>query len=160
MQDIHFDWRPKLFSPSRLPGTMASADFSQFVFPASLFDSYFVDVCEISRDKSRTFPRLPVQSTYQGYDCLLDFTAACQLIRLIRLVIGRCAFSSRSFLSVGPRFRYPFFSPLLAGQTLGVAIGFVGNYAPWDFHPSFGTCPSYTCEFVRFSGQIRALSGV
>ena len=23
------------------------------------------------------------------------------------------------------------------------AIGFAGNYAPWDFHPSFGTCQSY-----------------
>ncbi len=26
---------------------------------------------------------------------------------------------------------------------LGVAIRFVGNYALWDFHPRFGTCPSY-----------------
>ena len=25
----------------------------------------------------------------------------------------------------------------------GVAIGFVGNHALWDFHPSPGTCPSY-----------------
>ena len=34
-------------------------------------------------------------------------------------------------------------SPLhLTVQSLPVAIGFVGNYAPWDFHPSFGTCPS------------------
>ena len=32
---------------------------------------------------------------------------------------------------------------LLTVQSLPVAIGFVGNYAPWDFHPSFGTCPSY-----------------
>ena len=31
----------------------------------------------------------------------------------------------------------------LTMQTLQVAIGFVGNYAPWDFHPRFGTCPSY-----------------
>ena len=31
----------------------------------------------------------------------------------------------------------------LAVQNLPVAIGFVGNYVPWDFHPSFGTCPSY-----------------
>ena len=122
---------------------MASADSSQFVFPTSLFDSYFVAACEVSRDKSRTFPRLPVQFTHQGYGCLLDFTAMCQLIRLIRLIIGRRAISLRDFLSVGPRFRYPFLSPLLTLQTLGVAIGFVGNYAPWDFHPSFGTCPSY-----------------
>jgi hypothetical protein len=33
----------------------------------------------------------------------LDFTAFCQLIRLLRLGIG--------FLFVGPRFRYGFFSP-------------------------------------------------
>ncbi|MBR3001133.1 MAG: hypothetical protein IKF39_09060, partial [Oscillospiraceae bacterium] len=26
---------------------------------------------------------------------------------------------------------------------LGIAIRFVGNYALWDFHPRFGTCPSY-----------------
>jgi len=26
---------------------------------------------------------------------------------------------------------------------LGVAIRFAGNYALWDFHPRFGTCPSY-----------------
>ena len=26
---------------------------------------------------------------------------------------------------------------------MGVAIGFVGNYAPWDFHPRLGSCPSY-----------------
>ena len=28
-------------------------------------------------------------------------------------------------------------------QTLQVALRFVGNYAPQDFHPRFGTCPSY-----------------
>jgi len=31
----------------------------------------------------------------------------------------------------------------LAVQTLGAAIGFVGNYSPWDFRPRFGTCPSH-----------------
>ena len=35
------------------------------------------------------------------------------------------------------------FSPSTAALTLGVAFGFVGNYVPWSFHPSFGTCPSY-----------------
>jgi hypothetical protein len=41
-------------------------------------------------------------------------------------------------------------SPLhLAVQSLPVAIGFVGNYAPWDFHPSFGTCPSYQLKALK-----------
>lgn len=89
------------------------------IFRGLLFGSYFVDVCEASRDKSQTFPRLPVQSPHQGYVCLLDFAALCQPIRLIRLVIGRCMFSSRSFLSVGPRFRFPFFSPKRRRLNLG-----------------------------------------
>ena len=76
---------------------MASADFSRFVVTTAF------TVHETSRDKSRTFPRLPAQSTHEGYGCLWDFTAFSQLIRLIRLVIG--------FLFVGPRFRYGFFSP-------------------------------------------------
>ena len=79
--------------------TMASADFSQFVVTTANETA-----CEISRDKSRTFPRLPVRFTQQGYGCLWDFTASCQLIRLLRLNIG--------FLCVGPRFRYDFFSPV------------------------------------------------
>ena len=77
---------------------MASADFSQFVVTTANETA-----CETSRDKSRTFPRLPVRSTQQGYGCLWDFAAFGQLIRLLRLVIG--------FLFVGPRFRYGFFSP-------------------------------------------------
>ena len=76
---------------------MASADFSRFVVTTA------PAAHETSRDKSRTFPRLPAQSTHEGYGCLWDFTACSQLIRLIRLLIG--------FLFVGPRFRYGFFSP-------------------------------------------------
>ena len=42
-------------------------------------------------------------------------------------------------------------SPLhLTVQSLPVAIGFVGNYVPWDFHPSFGTCPSYRKKHPGF----------
>ena len=96
-RDIHsFDVLNRL--ALRLPATMASADFSQFVVTTANETA-----CETSRDKSRTFPRLPVRSTLQGYGCLLDFAACSQLIRLLRLDIG--------FLFVGPRFRYGFFSP-------------------------------------------------
>ena len=83
---------------------MASADFSRFVVTTA-FTAH-----ETSRDKSRTFPRLPAQSTHEGYGCLWDFTAFGQLIRLIRLLIG--------FLFVGPRFRYGFFSPTLRSVKL------------------------------------------
>jgi len=38
-----------------------------------------------------------------GYDCLLDFTAVCQLIRHVSLGIR--------FLCIGLRFRYCFLSP-------------------------------------------------
>ena len=84
---------------------MASADFSQFVVTTAN-----ETVCETSRDKSRTFPRLPVRSTQQGYGCLLDFTDFGQLIRLLRLDID--------FLFVGPQFRYGFFSPAPHGAKL------------------------------------------
>lgn len=47
------------------------------------------------------------------------------------------------FCPSGHGFAIPSSRLYLTIQTLGVAIGFVGNYAPWDFHPSFGTCPSY-----------------
>ena len=95
--DIHsFDVLNR--SALRLSATMASADFSQFVVTTANETA-----CETSRDKSRTFPRLPVRFTQQGYGCLWDFTDPCRLIRLLRLVIG--------FLFVGPRFRYGFFSP-------------------------------------------------
>ena len=82
-----------------LSATMASADFSQFVVTTA--DG---TACETSRDKSRTFPRLPVRFTQQGYGCLWDFDACGHLIRSMRLNIR--------FLSVEPRFRYCFFSPV------------------------------------------------
>ena len=106
------------------------ADFSQFVVTTANETA-----CETSRDKSRTFPRSPARFTPPGYGCLLDFAAFCPLIRQCRLVI--------EFLFVGPQFRYGFFPLHLTVQSLPVAIGFVGNYALWDFHPSFGTCLSY-----------------
>ena len=102
--DIHsFDVLDRL--ALRLSATMASADFSQFVVTTANETA-----CETSRDKSRTFPRLPVRFTQQGYGCLLDFAACSQLVRLLRLDIG--------FLFVGPRFRYGFFSPAPHGAEL------------------------------------------
>ena len=51
-----------LFGPSHRHGTMASADFLQFVVTAALA------VCKTSRDKSSIFPRLPAGFTCMGYD--------------------------------------------------------------------------------------------
>ena len=133
---IHFDLRLKLFGPSRLCGTMASADFLQFVVTmASLCFALANSTCKTSRDKPLTFPRLPARSTPQSCGYLLDFTASCQLIRLSRLISGFC--------STGHDFAIPSSRLHLTIQTLGVTFGFVGNYAPWDFHPSFGTCPTF-----------------
>ena len=47
------------------------------------------------------------------------------------------------FFPSGHDFAIPSSRLNVAVQTLGVAIGFVGDYAPWDFHPSTAACPSY-----------------
>lgn len=83
----------------RSSATTTSADYSQLVVTTANGTS-----CETSRDKSRTFPRLPARFTPLSYVCLWDFTAYSQLIRQCRLIIG--------FLFVGSRFRYGFFSPV------------------------------------------------
>ena len=62
-----------------------------------------------------------------------------------------------SFCSSGHDFAMASSPLCLAAQSLPVAIGFVGNYAPWDFHPSFGTCPSYR---KRPGNGSRALSNL
>ena len=103
--DIHsFDVLNRL--ALHLTATMASADFSQFVVTTANGTA-----CETSRDKPRTFLRLPARSTPLGYGCLWDFAVSGPLIRQRRLVI--------EFLFVGPRFRYPFFSPKRRRLNLG-----------------------------------------
>jgi len=84
-------------------------------------------------DKSRTFPRLPVRFTQQGYGCLLDFTAFCQLIHLLRLAIG--------FLFVGPRFRYGFFSPALHSAKLASRYWVRWQLRPLGLPPKLRNMP-------------------
>ena len=101
--------------------TIASADFSQFVVTTEN-----KSVCEISRDKSVFFLRLPSRFTHMSYGYPFSFTALCQLTLHVGLRI--------EFLSVELRFRYPFFSPTSHGINLGVALKFVGIYACVHFH--------------------------
>ena len=98
--NIHFKLTLWIVQPFTYYGTMASADFLQFVVTMVNFTT-----CKTSRDKPILFPRLPAWFTQQGYGYLLDFVALCQLIRLLRLSI--------KFLFVRLRFRYCFFSPTL-----------------------------------------------
>ena len=91
----------------------------------------------------QTFPRLPVRFTHHGYGCLWDFAVLCQLIHMVRLISAVTAMDTATSCPSGHDFAIPSSRLFLTVQTLGVAIGFVGNYAPWDFHPRFGTCPSH-----------------
>lgn len=68
-----------------------------------------------------------------GYGCFLDFAALGQLIRHKRLVSGFCS-SGHDFAISSSRLR-------LTAQTLGVAMGFVGNYAPYGLSPQTDGVP-------------------
>ena len=124
----------ELFSPSlRLHykdffATMALADFSWFVVTTAYETAH-----ETSRDKSSIFPRLPAGSTHAGYGCLLDFMALRPLILRMRLLSCSCP-SGNDFAIPSSRLH-------LTIQTLGVALGFVGNYAPCGLSPQIGGMP-------------------
>ena len=100
-RNIHSIRQIGLFGPSLFLGTMASADSSHFDFLG-------VALCEVSWDKSMFFPRLPLWFTPWSYVCLLGFVASCQLPRPKRLGI--------TFVFVGLRFRYHFFSRSVTGS--------------------------------------------
>ena len=100
-RNIHSIRQIGLFGPSLFLGTMASADSSHF-------DLLGVALCEVSWDKAMLFPRLPLWFTPWSYVCLLGFVASCQLTRPKRLGI--------TFLFVGLRFRYHFFSRSVTGS--------------------------------------------
>ena len=68
-----------------------------------------------------------------GYGCLLDFTVCSQFIRHVRLISGFC--------SSGYDFAIPSSRLYLTIQTLGVALGFVGNYAPCGLSPQTDGMP-------------------
>ena len=68
-----------------------------------------------------------------GYGCLLDFAVYGQLIRHVRLISGFCP--------SGYDFAIPSSRLYLTIQTLGVAMGFVGNYAPCGLSPQTNGMP-------------------
>ena len=68
-----------------------------------------------------------------GYGCLWDFTVYSQLIRHVRLISGFC--------SSGYDFAIPSSRLHLTIQTLGVALGFVGNYALCGLSPQTDGMP-------------------
>ena len=79
------------------------------------------------------FPGLPAWFTHVGYGCLLDFAVSSQLIHHVRLLSGFCS-SSYDFAIPSSRLH-------LTAQTLGVALGFVGNYAPRGLSPQTDGMP-------------------
>ena len=94
--------------------TTASADFSQFVITTAN-----ETVCETSRGKSpnlSSFTR-PIYAPWLrlplGLCCLMPAYPHGTPY------IGRHGNKYRDFLSVRPRFRYPFFSPVPHGSNLG-----------------------------------------
>ena len=99
----------------------------------------------------QTFPRLPVRFTHHDYGCLWDFAVLRQLIRMVRLISAVTVIDTATSCPSGHDFAIPSSRLFLTVQTLGVAIGFVGNYAPWDFHPRFVTCPSHTKNHRQLS---------
>ena len=77
-----------------------------------------------------------------GYDCLWDFAAFSQLIRHGRLISGFC--------SSGYDFAIPSSRLHLTMQTLGVAMGFVGNYAPCGLSPQTDGMPVIRTKAAGF----------
>ena len=129
----------KLFRPSRFLGTMASADFSQFVVTTDRAPSV--------RPHGISPEPFPVYSPDLRIEVTVAFWTLMRLAILsvqYALVSGFCP-SSHGFAIASSRL-------YLTVQTLQVALRFVGNYAPQDFHPRFGTCPSYNkrvCSFLQ-----------
>ena len=120
----------KLFRPSRFLGTMASADFSQFAVTTDRAPSV------------RPHGISPEPFSVYSPDLRIEITVAFWTLMPVAissphyaLISGFCP-SSHGFAIASSRL-------YLTIQTLQVALRFVGNYAPRDFHPRFGTCPSY-----------------
>ena len=130
-QDIHLRRTVKLFRPSRLLGTMASADFSQFVVTTDRAPSV--------RPHGISPEPFPVYSPDLRFEVTVAFWTLMRFAILsvqYALISDFCS-SSHGFAIASSRL-------YLTVQTLQVTLRFVGNYAPQDFHLRFGTCPSYS----------------
>ena len=132
----------KLFRPSRLLGTMASADFSQFVVTTDRAPS--VRPHGISPEPFPVYsPDLRIEVTVAFWTLMPVAISSAQYA----LISGFCP-SSHGFAIASSRL-------YLTVQTLQVALRFVGNYAPRDFHPRFGACPSYNKQGLqRFAATL------
>ena len=109
---------------------MASADFSQFVVTTDRAPS--VRPHGISPEPFPVYsPDLRIEVTIAFGTLMLSATSSAHYA----FISGFCP-SSHGFAIASSRL-------YLTVQTLQVALRFVGNYAPQDFHPRFGTCPSY-----------------
>ena len=105
----------KLFSPSPFPvlrprltpcSSLLLQSGYHLLIALSGFGLFAVrSACKASRDKSRPFPRFPAQFTHQGYGCLRDFAAFCQLIHLIRLVARYSPFGLSSKTRACPTYK-------------------------------------------------------
>ena len=128
---VPFDFR--LFSPSLhihyryFITTMASADFSWFVVTTAVPSTR---PHGISRHSFLVYlPNLHIRVTVAFWTSWLvvHLSAACAL------VLGSC--------SSGYDFAIPSSRPSLTTWTLGVALGFVGNYAPCGLSPQIDGMP-------------------
>ena len=129
-QDIHLRRTVKLFHPSRLLGTMASADFSQFVVTTDRAPSV--------RPHGISPEPFPVYSS----DLRIEVTVAFWTLMLFAILSAQYALIS-DFCPSSHGFAIASSRLYLTVQTLQVTLRFVGNYAPQDFHLRFRTCPSY-----------------
>ena len=120
----------KLFHPSRLLGTMASADFSQFVVTTDRAPSV--------RPHGISPEPFPVYSS----DLRIEVTVAFWTLMLFAILSAQYALIS-DFCPSSHGFAIASSRLYLTVQTLQVTLRFVGNYAPQDFHLRFRTCPSY-----------------
>jgi len=128
-RDIHFDWLLKLFGPS-------------------FFDYY--DLCWLLVVRCYygffppTRPHGISPEPFLVYPPNLHISVTVAFWTLLSIAsLSSCCALLLGFCSSGHDFAIASSRPYLAMWTLQVAIGFVGNYAPWDFLPSFGTYPSY-----------------
>lgn len=139
-QDIHLLRTVKLFCPSRLLGTMASADFSQFV------------ITTVRAPPVRPHGISPEPFPVYSPDLRIEVTVAFWTLMLLAILSVQYALIS-DFCSSSHGFAIASSRLYLTVQTLQVALRFVGNYAPQDFHPRFGTCPSYQKDRLPTRGK-------
>ena len=119
---------------------MASADFSQFVITT--------DRAPPVRPHGISPEPFPVYSP----DLRIEVTVAFWTLMRFAILSVQYALIS-DFCSSSHGFAIASSRLYLTIQTLQVALRFVGNYAPRDFHPRFGACPSYK---YRGSGNSEA----